>query len=112
MSIANPQALKESQLQKAILELAQRLGWRVAHFRTSKAESGAYLTAQSGHLGFPDLVLLRPPRLVFAELKSVKGRLSVEQGLWLNGLKTVAGVETFCWRPDDWTSGTIEAVLR
>lgn len=112
MSIANPPAMRESQLQSAIIEAAQRLGFRVMHQQAAMRRDGSWVTAIAGSPGWPDLVLLRPPRLIVAELKSVKGVLSQEQALWLNGLKLVAGVEAYLWRPGDWTSGRIEEVLR
>jgi hypothetical protein len=104
----------ESELQKAVLGLAKLLGWRVAHFATSRSlrDGAAYMTAQQGHPGFPDLVLLRPPRLVFAELKSKRGQADFQQATWLNGLEAVPGVEQYLWKPADWQSGEIEDVLR
>ena len=103
--------MSERQLQDAIIELAKLLGWRIAHFRPAMTREG-WRTAVQGHVGFPDLVLLRPPRLVFAELKSKKGRVDFEQATWLNGLNEVKGVEQYCWRPADWELGTVEEVLR
>lgn len=112
VSIANPPAMKESQLQRAILDLALLLGWRAMHQQPAMRKDGSWVTAIQGHPGWPDLALLRPPRFILAELKSVKGALTHDQGLWLNGLKLVPGIETFVWRPEDWTSGAIEDVLR
>lgn len=104
--------MSENALQEAILELAKLLGWRIAHFRPARRADGTWRTAMQGHVGFPDLVLLRPPRLICAELKSEKGQVSHEQSLWLNGLRTVHNVETYEWRPRDWDRGVVEAVLR
>ena len=39
--------------------------------------------------------------MIFAELKSNTGRLSKEQGDWLEDLAG-AGVESYLWRPKDW----------
>ena len=57
-------------------------------------------------------MLLRPPRLIFAELKSKRGRVDFDQATWLNGLNEVKGVEQYLWRPADWELGTVEEVLR
>ena len=103
--------MSERELQKAVLELARRLGWREAHFTTARTNNGGYLTPQQGHPGFPDLVLCRPPRLVFAELKVGKNHLSGDQALWLNGLKACTGTEAYEWREQDWFTGVIESVL-
>ena len=103
--------MSERQLQDAIIELAKLLGWRIAHFRPAMTREG-WRTAVQGHVGFPDLVLLRPPRLIFAELKSKRGRVDFEQATWLNGLNEVKGVEQYCWRPADWELGSVEDILR
>jgi hypothetical protein len=60
-----------------------------------------------GDKGFPDLVLVRPPRLILAELKAnpetqKAGRPSDEQSEWLRQLGLVPGVEVYVWRPTDW----------
>ena len=105
--------MTERELQTAIIDCAKILGWRVAHQRPALRADGTWRTAIEGHQGFPDLVLLRPPRLIFAELKSTKGALTQEQALWLNGLR-VSGpsIETYEWRPADWEAGRIEDALR
>jgi hypothetical protein len=64
--------------------------------------SGKWATPLQGDSGLPDLILCRPPRLVFAELKSARGRVSPQQQAWLNALSQCAGVEVYLWRPDDW----------
>ena len=59
--------------------------------------------------GFPDLCLVRGPRLVFAELKGPNEKLakvSANQKVWLDRLRVVAEfaevVEVYLWRPKDW----------
>jgi hypothetical protein len=63
-----------------------------------------YHTHDSRHSppGFPDLVLIRPPELVFAELKSERGKLTASQTYWLDAL-TKCGCEAYVWRPTDET---------
>ena len=65
-----------------------------------------YHTWRSFHspAGFPDCVFVRlepTPRLVFAELKSEKGKVSPAQQEWLDLLGECPGVEIFLWRPSD-----------
>jgi hypothetical protein len=113
----------EDEFQSAVIELAQRLGWLVAHFRPARTEHG-WRTAVSGDgLGFPDLVLVRNTRLLFVELKSERGRVRPEPALWLAALEVVAAaargavaavdpgvapnvaglaVAVHVWRPSDW----------
>jgi hypothetical protein len=104
--------MTEKQLQQAILDCARHLGWLAYHTHDSRHSAA----------GFPDLLMLRGPRLVFAELKTETGRLSHEQQAWLDAFSSVArslyardpaaGFDGFVWRPKDWTSGEVEAVLR
>ena len=54
-----------------------------------------------GDIGFPDLVLARSPRLVFAELKSERGTPTPEQEKWLLTLAACSEPEAYLWRPDD-----------
>ena len=60
--------------------------------------------------GYPDLTLIRPPRLLFAELKRETGKTSTHQDRWLALLRECPGVETYLWRPSDLDA--IAAVLR
>jgi hypothetical protein len=106
--------ISEDELQSVVIELAQTLKWRVAHFRSVPVKHGdrvAYETpVQADGAGWPDLVLCRD-RLIVAELKSETGRLSVPQQDWIFAL-THAGVETHVWFPYHWESGEIEETLR
>lgn len=83
--------ITEKDLDACVRDLARLGGWRIYHTFDSRRSSA----------GFPDLVLLRPPRLVFVELKSDRGRVSDEQSAWLDDLEQ-CGVEAYIWRPDDW----------
>lgn len=101
----------EKQWQQTVIEIAQRFGWRVAHFRTSRTGSGGYATAvQADGAGYPDLTLTRGTRLLFVELKTDKGRLSPEQAAWLTALSTAAPGCVAVWRPRDWAE--VEQALR
>jgi hypothetical protein len=82
----------------------------VHHQRPGRTTEG-WRTAIQGHPGFPDLVLLRPPELIFAELKSDRGITSRAQDDWLRYLGAVPGVKAFVWQPADWRSGDIERAL-
>jgi len=84
-----------------VIALAQLNGFRVAHFRPAMTAKGWRTPVQGDGAGFPDLVLVRGCRLIFAELKATKGRVSPDQTEWLARLMG-AGAECYIWRPDDW----------
>lgn len=60
--------------------------------------------------GLPDIVAVRPPRVIFAELKSRTGRTRRLQKIFLEALRLCPGVETYIWRPEHMDE--IEQVLR
>lgn len=92
--------VSESAFQAQVVALAQTMGWRVQHSRPSQV-GGKWMTAITGDVGFPDLVLAhRTKGVVFAELKTQHGRLSAEQIEWRNAI-THGGGEYHLWRPDD-----------
>jgi hypothetical protein len=106
MSLATAQrllaeAVTEAQWQNAIVKAAERCGFVCYHTRFSVASSP----------GFPDLVCVKPPRVLFVELKTVRGRVSKHQQVWLDLLGDCRGVEVYLWRPsDDWDD--ISAILQ
>ena len=120
--------MSEAQLQAAIIEMAQLLGKRVAHFRSVRVQrkdgSVYYETpVQADGKGFPDLVIVGLDPLIFDiwEVKTERGRLSMEQLGWktvfeaIERVLNLAGVGFFHYRvvrPSDWRSGAIEEWLR
>ena len=101
--------ISEKQFESQVKDLAKIYGWKYYH------------TWRSIHspAGFPDVVMVRPPRLIFAELKSEKGKLTVEQEEWLATLRecgsypsssfiddkgisvTYQRIEVYLWRPSE-----------
>ena len=59
---------------------------------------------------FPDLVLVREDRVLFRELKTMKGRTTPDQKKWLE-LLNAAGHDAAVWRPVQWFDRTIEREL-
>jgi hypothetical protein len=59
-------------------------------------------TSYRSPAGFLDLCMVRPPRLVFAELKGPDGVLSPRQIVWRDRLMAVPGIEVYVWWPKDW----------
>ena len=101
--------LSEREWQQVVTETATWFGWTYYHARPAITQSGRWATALEGLAGFPDLVLVHKTRgLLFAELKSEKGRLTQKQEHWID-LLTLAGAEAYVWRPSDW--GTVKLRL-
>lgn len=84
--------ISEKDFMGQVIDLARMTGWRVYHTYDSRRSEA----------GFPDLVLVHPrrERVIFAELKSATGQLSVPQKAWLAALDE-AGADVRVWRPDD-----------
>jgi hypothetical protein len=97
----------ESSFQSAVVEVARLVGWRVAHFRAARTAKGWRTPITADGAGWPDLVLVRPPRLIFAELKSATGEATDRQLEWLDVLRLLPQVEVYQWRPADW-DGLVE----
>jgi len=94
----DPALLTESQWSGLVLELARLGGWTLRYHTTNSRRS---------NFGFPDWVLVKPPRLIFAELKSEVGKLTDEQEKWRAGLLEVESgshgmVQHYVWRPRDY----------
>jgi hypothetical protein len=83
----------EADFQAQLVKAAKRLGWRAYHT----------LNSRGSEPGFPDLVLAhqRWNRIVFAELKSDAGQLTLDQAWWAAVL-SAAGQEYHLWRFADW----------
>jgi hypothetical protein len=90
----------EAEFQRAVVERATAYGWWCWHDNDSRRNDS----------GLPDLILVRPPRIVFAELKTENGRVSVVQRAVIAMLKGCPGVEAHLWRPSD--EKELDAVLR
>jgi hypothetical protein len=85
-----PPKLTEAQFMAQVIRLAEVFGWRHYHTRDSRRSPE----------GFPDLVLLRRPRVVFCELKSDRGALTPAQRAWLEELRA-CGQEAYVFKPRD-----------
>lgn len=108
----------EAVLQEAVIQLAGYYGYLTHHCRPGRRADGSWRTAIQGDEGFPDLVLCSTPsasapgRILFIELKSRKGRTTIDQENWLETLRACPGVETYLWNPKEWSNGTIERILK
>ena len=92
--------ISEKAFQQTVRDLAELCGWLV------------FCTWDSRHspAGEPDLRLIHPRRkkMIWAELKAEKGRVTEKQQDAIETL-TEAGQVVYLWRPSDWNE--IEKVL-
>ncbi len=97
-------------LQREVLSLLQRHGFLRAHFRAAIDRSGNWTTPFTGDKGFPDIAATDGTDVLFAELKSERGRLTEDQKTWIGLLKTTTAA-VHVWRPSDLMDGRIERTL-
>ena len=96
MPIATPSPTfaSESELQAAIIKQAKLWGWKQVYHTYDSRRSEE---------GFPDLVMVRRDRIIFAELKKNRQlKPSRAQQLWLRALQFTGKVEVYVWSPEDW----------
>ena len=84
-------SVTEREFDRQVRDFAKMTGWMTYH---------TWLPIHSP-AGFPDLCLVRRDRIVFAELKSAKGKTTPKQDEWLEALRATGKVEVYLWRPDD-----------
>ena len=84
----------EASWQSTVIDLAELTGWFVYHNPDSRRSQA----------GFPDLVLIRAPRVMFLELKRENGWVSPVQREVLAELEGCPGVDVHVARPSDWAS--------
>lgn len=88
----------EKSFMGAVTRFAQLHGWLVFHVYDSRRCVP----------GYPDLTLAKGERLIFAELKVGKNKVTAEQAQWIIAL-TKTGAEVYEWRPELWEA--IERIL-
>lgn len=104
----------ERAFQGQVIAYARLMGWTIHHDNATNAprrcgSCGSVRRLPRNAPGLPDLILVRRPRVVWAELKSERGRLTDDQRAWIEELRA-CGQETYIWRPSDFRE--VERVLR
>jgi len=94
----------EQQLLEHVLQAAADLGLLAYHHPDGRR--------LQGDAGFPDLVLLGPAGFLFAELKSGRGRLTLEQWKWRSAILAQLHGMHVIWQPSDWEHGVIQMQLK
>lgn len=82
--------LTEKRWMAQVVTLATNLGWRAYHTFDSRRSAA----------GFPDLVLVKRPRIVWAELKREGAGATPEQLAWMEDLRA-CGQQVYLWWPSD-----------
>ena len=87
----------EKDFQERVCHLARLYHWRIYSIPDSRRVSMA---------GYPDLTMwnVQQKRLIFAELKREKGKVSESQKIVLSELGQLVQCEVYVWRPSDWDS--------
>ena len=84
--------LSETEFQAQVVRAARMFRWMISHMTLP----------QRSEPGVPDLLMVRPPRVIFAELKRQNGRVTIPQHMWFHDLDECPGVEVYIWKPSDW----------
>jgi hypothetical protein len=97
LDVLPPQTEKRFQAQ--VVRYAELMGWHWWHT----------LRSEGSPKGWPDLVLIRRPRIVFVELKGQRTPVTADQQACIDAL-LACGQEAHIWRPSQWRE--IESLLR
>lgn len=95
-TISAADTVTEADFMATVIELARFNGWRIYHPHNSRRSDP----------GFPDLCMVRDGVLRFMELKSEKGKPTVDQVAWIAELRKVGmhcngHVRALLLRPSD-----------
>jgi hypothetical protein len=82
---------------------AVEFGWQAHAERKAQFRDGTWATHVHGHAGFYDLVLIKPPRVLFWEAKVGRDKPSPRQDVWLQLAALCPGVEVAVVRPEQWS---------
>lgn len=104
--MAGQTRISEDDFLRTVVEYAQWHKWLVHHAKPA-VKHDRWATWQDGDPGFPDLVLARDERVIFAELKREKGKPTKAQMEWIEAL---GQPPAYVWYPSMWD--TIERILR
>jgi len=107
--------VSENAFLRAVVDLAHLYSWLAVHHEKSARKVGdRWISNIRGDRGSPDCLFVRPPRVIFAELKlGTRARderdhlpggtygLTADQVRWRDALLACPGVEYALWTPED-----------
>lgn len=102
--------ISEREFTAQVLDIALTFRWLRAHFRPARTAAGWRTPVAGDGKGFLDLTLLRGPRLIVAELKVGKGKLTSDQVVWKQAWEDIPCAEVYIWTPPQFEE--IVGVLR
>ena len=85
--------ISETAFLSQVADILNLYRWRWCHIRPAWSEKGWRTPIQGNDpdgfkgKGLPDIIAVRPPRLIFAELKDAYAKPTPEQEAWLEDLK-------------------------
>lgn len=97
--MSSTHTLSEKEFMSQVIQLAQLFRWKIYHTHNSRKSVA----------GFPDLLMLRGAKMIVAELKVGRNKITSDQADWLTWFR-VAGAKSYLWTPDHWSE--IESVLK
>lgn len=84
--------VSEKAFQAQVVDLMRLSGFRLVYHTYDSRRSAS---------GFPDLVAVRRPRIIFAELKVASNQPTPAQLDWLDELHQCDAAESYVWWPED-----------
>ena len=99
--------MTEAELSRLVVGAAVQLGWKV--YGIGRSDKSRLLHPSA--IGYPDLTMHRPGMVIYAELKTHRGKVEPEQQEWLD-LLAGTFTQVYVWRPQHWLDGSIIEILR
>jgi len=93
--------LLETPFLRLLVNVMEDCGWLVFHDEDSRWNKS----------GLPDVLAVRPPRVLMAELKrNHGGRWRQGQKVWREQLLRCPGLEYYQWQPEQWRPTILEII--
>lgn len=101
--LASADSWTEAEFARLAAATFRRAGWMAFHSERGRGERGDWMTNTS-EPGLPDWLFIRPPHLVFIEMKKQSGRATRDQVKVIASIQACTEVEAWFARPSDWAT--------